>query len=131
MSAIGSSGTSVDEGQAVAGGDEAVARSAAVEHQAGLADAGLAGDEEEPGAGLEVAAYGGELGAASGDPRRGRGPSSGGVDAASQRSWKRAVSPRMASTRSSRVPQAGSLGVEKAWETVVWETPVSRARARS
>ncbi len=56
--------------------------------------------------------------------------SSWGVVAVSQRSWKAVVSPSMASTRSSRVPQVGILGEEKAWETVVWETPVSRARVR-
>lgn len=34
----------------------------------------------------------------------------------------------MASTKSSTVPQLGSVGDEKVFETVVCETPVSAAR---
>ena len=44
----------------------------------------------------------------------------GGVVAASQRSGKWPVSPPIASTRSSRVPQEGAAGEETALETVVW-----------
>ena len=67
-SATGSSGTSVDRGR-----QEPVATNASDpggrrRDELGLADAGLAGDQEEPGAGLEMASYGGELVASPGDP---------------------------------------------------------------
>ena len=129
-SANGSSGTAVERGRQWPVATKVSVVRGCGGDELGLADAGLAGDEEEAGAGLEVASYGGELGRASGDPggagaRAGRWGGGGEPEVV-----EGVVSPSMASTRSSRVPQVGIAGEENALETVVWETPASRARVR-
>jgi hypothetical protein len=52
----------------VAGGHERVVRAGYGVDEGGLADAGLAGDQEKSGAGLEVLADRGKLGSPPGDP---------------------------------------------------------------
>ena len=64
--------------QAAAGRDECAAGARRRRDEGGLADAGLASDEEQSAAGPQVASYGGELEPASGDRRRGGGSAVGG-----------------------------------------------------
>ena len=60
------------QGAAGAGRHERLGSGSRRGDERGLADAGLPGDQQEAGAGVEMAAYGQELVAAAGDPRAGR-----------------------------------------------------------
>ena len=78
QSAIGSSGISPDSGRQLPQATSGVGGRCGGGDEPGLADAGLAGDEQQPGARLEVSSYDVELGATAGDPRWRLGAAVGG-----------------------------------------------------